>query len=571
MKVLDAEELHAGLNRNMEMLHRLEVEMQRINKAIIELTQLEESLKGQGGNAIRSFYGECHLPFLQFFRLFSEHYKQVLQQMEAALYSLEPDSSGYILEQFLEDELEQGLTWIGRLTTNLTNETNNIMDQVNDIIGLPHLDDSGVQEGVIHSKRKRDDMVTQLYEFDATQTNALYPVEQDIQTMNTWLADLEGLFKEGLTDIHYQTNQWAALTSCNPLLTNLATSTISGVNSMDVEDNNTIIDTGIEVVKGVGTGLFDAGKDFVTGLWDTITNPKATVDGIVNAVSNPVATFNTIKTAISESYERDMVNGDANSRAHWVAYASGTVVTSIVGTKGANALVKTGTTAAKAGVPTIVSAINNASASLANLLPYTPRPQLAMPGGIPYNVVNGVGLKDQLISMAKIETGVNEVAEKAVTKSTGKDIQGGAKDEFTGKLRGVNVTLKEIKTKEIVYEKRDRTELENLRKEFDNSIRKQFLSDLSKNIEILKDAGFSDIDILKLQKGRVPDGWQVHHKVPIDDSGTNSFDNLILIQNEPYHKVITNFQNSFAKQLAPGEKQIVDWPIPEGKLYPEKH
>lgn len=571
MKVLDAEELHAGLKRNMEMLGRLEIEMQRIKKAIKELTQLEESLKGQGGNAIRSFYGECHLPFLQFFQLFSEHFKQVLQQMETALYSLEPDSAGYILEQFLEGELEQGLTFVSRLTANLTDETNNIMNQVYDIIGLPNLDDSGVQEGVIHSKRKRDDKVTQLYEFDATQTNALYPVEQDIQTMKTWLADLEGLFKEGLTDIHFQTNQWAALTSCDPLLTNLATSTNSSVNSMDVEDNDTIIDTGIEVFKGVGTGLFDAGKDFVTGLWDTISNPKATVDGIVNAVSNPVETFNTIKTAISESYERDMVNGDANSRAHWVAYASATVVTSIVGTKGANTLVKTGTTAAKAGVPTIVSATNNASVSLANLLPYTPRPQLALPGGIPYNVINGVGLKDQLISMAKIETGVNEVAEKAVTKSTGKDIQGGAKDEFTGKLRGVNVTLKGIKTKEIVYEKRDRTELENLRKEFDNSIRKQFLSDLSKNTEILKDAGFSDIDILKLQKGRVPDGWQVHHKVPIDDSGTNSFDNLILIQNEPYHKVITNFQNSFAKQLAPGEKQIVDWPIPEGKLYPKKH
>lgn len=68
----------------------------------------------------------------------------------------------------------------------------------------------------------------------------------------------------------------------------------------------------------------------------------------MNAVSNPVATFNTIKTAILESYERDMVNGDANSRAHWVAYALGTVATSIVGAKGANALVKTGTPAANA-------------------------------------------------------------------------------------------------------------------------------------------------------------------------------------------------------------------------------
>ncbi|MCW1929349.1 hypothetical protein OLP62_13705 [Bhargavaea beijingensis] len=138
----------------------------------------------------------------------------------------------------------------------------------------------------------------------------------------------------------------------------------------------------------------------------------------MNAFSNPAATFNTIKTAISESYERDRVNGDANSRAHWVTYALGTAATSIVGTKGANALVKTGTTAAKASVPTIVSATNHASASLANLLPYTPRPQLAMAGGIPYNVVNGVQLKDQLITMAKAESGVNGVTEKAVTKGT---------------------------------------------------------------------------------------------------------------------------------------------------------
>ncbi|WP_185790780.1 ribonuclease YeeF family protein [Bhargavaea beijingensis] len=426
MKVLNAEELHAGLNRNMEMLHRLEVEMQSIEKAMKELTQLEESLKGEGGNAIRSFYEECHVPFLQFFQLFSEQFNQVLQQMEAALYSLEPDSQGYILEQFLEGELEQRLTLMGRLTSNLTDETNSIMDQVNDIVGLPHLDDSGVQEGVIHSKRKRDDTVTQLYEFDATQTNALQPAEQDIQTMKTWLADLEGLFKDGLTDIHFQTTQWAALTSCNPLLTHLAS--FSEVDSMEVEDKETIIDTGIEVVKGAGTGLFDAGKDFVTGLWDTITNPKATVDGIANAFSNPGDTYNTIKTAISESYERDMVNGDANSRAHWVTYALGTVATSIVGTKGANALVKTGTTAAKASVPTIVSATNHASASLANLLPYTPRSQLAMAGGIPYNVVNGVQLKDQLITMAKAESGVSGVTEKVVTKGTGKYQVGAYKD-----------------------------------------------------------------------------------------------------------------------------------------------
>lgn len=209
MKVLDVDLFQDGLQRNIAMLDRLRSEIEAIHRSVEGLVQMEDMLKGEGGNAIRSFYGECHLPFLQFFQLFSENFKQVLQQMEAALYSLEPDSAGYILEQFLEGELEQGLTLIGRLTASLTDETNSIMDQVSDIIGLPHLDDSGVQEGVIHSIRKRDDTVMQLHEFDATQTNALNPIEQDMQTMETWLADLEGLFKDGLTDIHFHQSEWA--------------------------------------------------------------------------------------------------------------------------------------------------------------------------------------------------------------------------------------------------------------------------------------------------------------------------------------------------------------------------
>ena len=107
-------------------------------------------------------------------------------EIEAALYSLKPDSSGYILETFLEGELEQErLTQIGQLTASLTDEANSIMDQVSDIVGLPHLDDSGVHEGVISSKRKRDHTISQLYEFDATHTNALQTIEQVIQTMET--------------------------------------------------------------------------------------------------------------------------------------------------------------------------------------------------------------------------------------------------------------------------------------------------------------------------------------------------------------------------------------------------
>ncbi|MGE7666473.1 T7SS effector LXG polymorphic toxin [Ureibacillus composti] len=109
MKVLDAEELHAGLKRNIEMLHRLEGEMQGIEKAIKDLTQMEESLKGQGGEALRTFYAQCYLPFLQYFMTFKDSFINILEQMCSALSSLEPDQTGFIEQSYLEVEVEQGM------------------------------------------------------------------------------------------------------------------------------------------------------------------------------------------------------------------------------------------------------------------------------------------------------------------------------------------------------------------------------------------------------------------------------------------------------------------------------
>lgn len=141
-------------------------------------------------------------------------------------------------------------------------------------------------------------------------------------------------------------------------------------------------------------------------------------------------------------------------------------------------------------------------------------------------------------------------------------------DEFAGMLRGEKVQLAGVKTQEIKYVKRNPEETEKLRKVFDSTERKKFLQHLAEDVEKLKNAGLSDSDIARMNDGLNPKGWQVHHKLPLDDGGTNDMDNLILIKNEPFHKTITNFQNVFAKQLNTGEAKIVKWPIPDGNIYP---
>ncbi|WP_255259597.1 HNH endonuclease [Lentibacillus sp. CBA3610] len=71
-----------------------------------------------------------------------------------------------------------------------------------------------------------------------------------------------------------------------------------------------------------------------------------------------------------------------------------------------------------------------------------------------------------------------------------------------------------------------------------------------------------------MKDGLNPKGWQVHHNLPLDDGGTNDFSNLVLIKNDPYHKAITNEQNSLTRNLSPGETKKINWPILEDEVYP---
>lgn len=144
-------------------------------------------------------------------------------------------------------------------------------------------------------------------------------------------------------------------------------------------------------------------------------------------------------------------------------------------------------------------------------------------------------------------------------------------DEMTsylGKLRGESRLVNGITITDINYTKRNPAEAALLRKEFDSTVRKAFV----KEIAATPDAAniFSPSQLLRMNSGKSPDGWDVHHKLPLDDGGTNSFNNLVLIEKEPYHKIFTNMQRSAAKNLVPGESRVTPWAIPTGSIYPLK-
>ncbi|HDR2794162.1 HNH endonuclease signature motif containing protein [Enterobacter cloacae] len=137
---------------------------------------------------------------------------------------------------------------------------------------------------------------------------------------------------------------------------------------------------------------------------------------------------------------------------------------------------------------------------------------------------------------------------------------------YLGKVRGETKLLNNIEVKEINYIKRAPSETMLLRKEFNSTARKKFLNQLSNSSDAAN--SFESSDLLRMRKGIAPDGWEVHHKLPLDDSGTNTFDNLSLIKKEPFHKVLTNMQRTSTRDMQPGDSKITPWIMPTDSIYP---
>lgn len=153
------------------------------------------------------------------------------------------------------------------------------------------------------------------------------------------------------------------------------------------------------------------------------------------------------------------------------------------------------------------------------------------------------------------------------------DAGGVIESRWQGTVRGDKVDLPGVKTRKVDHTKRDRAEQARLLREFDSKDRKKFLQEVSLDsgkIKALKDAGLSDEDILKIQNGGVPKGWSAHHKLPLDDGGTNSIDNSVLMKEDPFHQAITNAQKSLTGSMPVGETKTVDWPEIPGFVYPPR-
>lgn len=194
MKTLEVSSLLEGIDTVVRQIESQKAQLKELERAVASFTVLGDSFTGEGGDAIRRFYREWHLPLIAYRSLTLEKYEGLLQNLKQATSALEPAHDGYILESFLEGPLMNGVTKSESVTASLVDEGNSYMDAVSDIISLPRLKDDAFREGVRDAKRHIRENIQDLNTYDYSQTGELSSLDADLDLMDGYLKDLSGIF-----------------------------------------------------------------------------------------------------------------------------------------------------------------------------------------------------------------------------------------------------------------------------------------------------------------------------------------------------------------------------------------
>lgn len=478
---------------------------------------------------------------------------------------------------FLNEDLSMGYARSKETVREQRDDIARILSSISDLVSINVFSSHDVDQDLDAADKKRAKMALDVQELDQNLTNEYKQINEDLPDIQSLYEELINATRQGadVQPMHFNATAYHD-NKIYQVQDEMRKETQNYLKVKEHQEQARIMtaeaslppDVRMHLLndrinRGMTQGLIDVGKDIVYGFIDMARDPLKTATNMVMSLQNWKQTSALIARAITESYDKDMVHGDAYTRSRWVTYAFATLATTVVGTKGvgqvskAVKLEKLGGSARKISTLTKTDVVKQANKAAEKMNgwnnPFAPKMQFA--GDVPYNTINSSGLRNKLSRIAE-STGKSTFTDHiSYVRNLNQRYRNLSRNKPGIVNNNFNVTNSLQTQTKLMY---NQGSLGIIPKEIrDKLIDKQFNSFDEFRQEFWKTVAkssysteFNNRNIARMLKGNAPiapkaehygknKSYILHHKQPIDKGGeVYNLDNLIITSPKMHQNIL---------------------------------